>query len=120
MENELLSVEGGFFSPVICGKEVASTAVALDNLDKVDLFPIAAAEIDTGMLDHIDWLVLPDGDKSRYPGLLNKNSALLDAYVARGGKMIAWGAGAEHLPDGGVRCKDGAEVTRFLAAEADK
>ncbi len=110
----------GFFSPVICGKEVASTAVALDNLDKVDLFPIAAAEIDTGMLDHIDWLVLPDGDKSRYPGLIEKNSALLDAYVARGGKMIAWGAGAEHLPDGGVRCKDGAEVIGFLAAEAAK
>ena len=109
----------GFFSPVICGKEVAETAVALDKLQSVDLFPIAGEEIDTGMLDHIDYLVLPDGVSSRYSALKGKRE-LLDAYFSRGGKAVGWGAGAEHLPEGAVRCASGADTVKFLAGEAAK
>ena len=109
----------GFFSPVIRGKEVAETAVALDKQPGVDLFPIAGAEIDTGMLDHIDWLVLPDGIAKRYSALEGRRE-LLNAYFERGGKAVGWGAGAEQLPEGGVRCASGAETVKFLAAEAAK
>ena len=109
----------GFFSPVIRGKEVAETVVALDKLPSVDLFPIAGEEIDTGMLDHIDYLVLPDGVASRYSALKGKRE-LLDAYFARGGKAVGWGAGAEHLPEGAVRCASGADTVKFLAGEAAK
>jgi glutamine amidotransferase-like uncharacterized protein len=109
----------GFFSPVIRGKEVAETALALDALPSVDLFPIAGEEIDTGMLDHIDYLVLPDGVSSRYSALKGKRE-LLDAYFSRGGKAVGWGAGAEHLPEGAVRCASGADTVKFLAGEAAK
>lgn len=109
----------GFFSPVICGKEVAQTVVALDKLPSVDLFPIAAVEIDAGMLDHIDWLVLPDGVSARYSILKGKQD-LLNTYLARGGKVVGWGAGAENLPEGGVRCVSGAETVKFIANEAER
>ena len=109
----------GFYSPVICGTEVAKTAVALDNLKGIDLFPIAGEEIDTGMLDHIDWLVLPDGVASRYSSLKAKR-AFIDAFVARGGKLIGWGAGAKHLPANGKACATGAEVVNFLEVESGK
>ena len=38
--------------------------------------------------------------------------------AVRCGKAVGWGAGAEQLPEGGVRCASGAETVKFLAAEA--
>ena len=107
----------GFYSPVICGTEVARTVVALDNLKGVDLFPVAAQEIDSGMLDHIDWLVLPDGVDSRYSSLEGKKE-FVDAFLSRGGRMAGWGAGAKHLPDGGKKCASGKELVEFFKAES--
>ena len=109
----------GFYSPVICGTEVARTVVALDNLKGVDLFPVAAQEIDSGMLDHIDWLVLPDGVDSRYSSLEGKKE-FVDAFLSRGGRMAGWGVGAKHLPKDGKVCTSGADVVSFLEMEAAK
>ena len=104
---------------MICGTEVARTVVALDNLKGVDLFPVAAQEIDSGMLDHIDWLVLPDGVDSRYSSLEGKKE-FVDAFLSRGGRMVGWGAGAKRLPKDGKVCTNGADVVSFLEAESTK
>ena len=109
----------GFYSTVICGTEVAKTVVELDNLKGVDLFPIAAQEIDSGMLDHTDWLVLPDGVDFRYSSLRGKKE-IVDAFLSLGGGMAGWGAGAKHLPKDGKVCICGADVVSFLAEEAAK
>jgi hypothetical protein len=113
------ALSAGFYSPVICGTEVAKTVVALDNLKGVDLFPIAVEAIHSGMLDHIDWLVLPDGVASRYSSLKGEK-AFINAYLSRGGRMVGWGAGAKNLPKDGKVCANGADVVSFLEAEAAK
>lgn len=110
----------GVFSPVIQGTEVARTIVALDDLPEVDLFPIAAGEIDTGMLDHIDWLVLPDSSARRYGETYKKTADFIASYLARGGRMAGWGTGAKYLPDGAKKCASGKELVEFFKAESSR
>ena len=116
----LRALSVGLFSPVIQGTEVAQTIVALDNLPEVDLFPIAAPEINSGMLDHLDWLVLPDGGVKRYADMYKNKNDFIDAYLSRGGRMAGWGEGAKHLPDGGKKCASGKELVEFFKAESSR
>lgn len=116
--NRALTV--GFFSQVIQGKEVAKTIVALDNLREVDLFPIAEYEIDTGMLDHIDWFVLPDGTAKRYKSTYVKKTDFIKGFISRGGRIAAWGEGVKHLPKDGKACNSGDDLVRFFEAESQK
>ena len=108
----------GVFTPVIQGTEVARTIVALGNLPEVDLFPIAVPEIDSGMLDHLDWLVLPDGGARRYDERYKGRKDFFDAYLSRGGRMAGWGEGAKRLPDGAKKCASGKELVEFFKAES--
>ena len=110
----------GFFSPVIKGKEVAETVVALDNLHDIDLFPIAEYEINTGMLDHIDWLVFPDGIAKRYEASYGGKIEFFKRFIFRGGKMAAWGKGVKYLPQGGKACDSGEDLVEFFKTESLK
>ena len=116
----LRALSVGLFSPVIQGTEVAQTIVGLDNLPEVDLFPIAASEIDSGMLDHLDWLVLPDGGVRRYAETYKGKKDFIDDYLSRGGRMAGWGEGAKYLPDGAKKCASGKELVEFFKAESSR
>ncbi|MBO5941610.1 MAG: hypothetical protein J6R18_10495, partial [Kiritimatiellae bacterium] len=107
-------------SPVINGKEVAETVVALDNLHDIDLFPIAEYEINTGMLDHIDWLVFPDGIAKRYEASYGGKIEFFKRFIFRGGKMAAWGKGVKYLPQGGKACDSGEDLVEFFKTESLK
>jgi len=85
----------GWYSNAVAGKEVARAMLAVDALHGVDLFPIASDEIKAGMLDHVDMLVLPDGNAKFYGAKVTTDvCALITAFQSRGGEVISWGAGA--------------------------
>ena len=84
----------GWMTSAVAGLEPVRTMLAVDKMENVDLFPITASEIGRNMLDHVDVLVLPSGDKGFYKKALKGLAADLAAFVARGGKIVGWGAGA--------------------------
>ncbi len=85
----------GVFTPVIAGVDVARTILRIDEMRDVDLFPIDWDYMMHGMLDHVDVLVLPDGNAVSY----GKNKTVLEKYltgfVQRGGVLLGWGAGSK-------------------------
>ena len=88
--------------------------LAVDGMEGVDLFPITGSEIGRNMLDHVDVLVLPSGDKGFYRKGLMDLDADLAAFVARGGRIIGWGAGAKAGPAGTQAFPDAAATLAEL------
>ena len=85
----------GWYSNAVAGKEAAKTMLALDRMDGVDLFPMASDEILVGMLDHVDMLVIPDGNAKFYANKVKPEvRTLIAAFQNRGGRIVGWGAGA--------------------------
>ena len=86
----------GWYSNAVAGKDVAKTMLALDQMEGVDLFPMASDEILVGMLDHVDMLVVPDGNAKFYEKKVTPVvKTLISAFQSRGGRVIGWGAGAK-------------------------
>ena len=86
----------GWYSNAVAGKEVAKAMLALDRMEGVDLFPMASDEILVGMLDHVDMLVVPDGNAKFYKGKVKPEvKTLIAAFQSRGGRVIGWGSGAK-------------------------
>ena len=86
----------GWYSNAVAGKEVAKTMLAIDRLEGVDLFPMASDEILVGMLDHVDMLVIPDGNAKFYRSKMKPEvKTLIAAFQGRGGTVIGWGEGAK-------------------------
>ena len=86
----------GWYSNAVAGKDVAKAMLALDRMEGVDLFPMASDEILVGMLDHVDVLVVPDGNAKYYKGKMKPEvKTLIAAFQSRGGRIIGWGAGAK-------------------------
>lgn len=104
----------GFFTPVIAGVTAAQAILQLEATENIDLFPLAADEINRNMLDHVDVVVLPDGVTDWYGKYAKLLASSLEAFVARGGKVLAWGAGAKHLPRGGIACASFGELFAAL------
>ena len=85
----------GWYSNAVAGKETAKTMLALDRMEGVDLFPMASDEILVGMLDHVDMLVIPDGNARFYAKKVTPVvKTLISAFQSRGGLVIGWGEGA--------------------------
>ena len=85
----------GWYSNAVAGKETAKTMLALDRMEGVDLFPMASDDILVGMLDHVDMLVIPDGNAKFYEKKVTSAvKTLIAAFQSRGGRIIGWGAGA--------------------------
>ena len=86
----------GWYSNAVAGKDVAKTMLALDRMEGVDLFPMASDEILVGMLDHVDMLVIPDGNAKFYANKVKPEvRTLIAAFQSRGGRVVGWGAGAK-------------------------
>ena len=86
----------GWYSNAVAGKETAKAMLAIDRMEGVDLFPMASDEIKTGMLDHVDMLVVPDGNAKFYGNKVKPEvTTLIAAFQSRGGRIIGWGEGTK-------------------------
>ena len=90
-----------------------------------DIDPISAERISEGVLRHLDAVLVPDGLKSQTgkKGLYGDNAARTKEFLGRGGRVFAWGTGAEAARkyEPGVTCVADAESAlaslRAFAAE---
>ena len=105
------------------GVPVAKTFLRLAEHREFTVVPVAVSKISQMPLDKYAVIVFPDGigsanrDKEALKQL-KANDAKLKAFLARGGRILAWGRGAGHLEKskiGFVRAKDGAEAVALLA-----
>ena len=91
--------------------------------DKVETAPVAISKISRTPLDGCSAIVFPDGigsanrdrDAMKY---LGRDKDKLKAFLARGGKIVAWGRGAKHLKKAGVpftAASDGMEAADILS-----
>ena len=86
----------GWYSNAVAGKEPAKAMLAIDRMEGVDLFPMASDEILTGMLDHVDMLVIPDGNAKFYKNKVKPSvKTQIAAFQSRGGMVVGWGEGAK-------------------------
>ena len=104
------AISVGFLASGISGVETAATAVELSKEKDMDVEFIDIDGIKRRRLDHIDVLVVAS-DYSK------KNKYLEDAmkeFAAAGGKTVGFGAGADVLPAGGVKCQPRGAVAKAI------
>ena len=104
----------GWFTAGVSGTDPVRAMLTADSLPCADLFPITSSEVDRNMLDHVDVLVLPSGDMGFYKKGLRGIAPDLTAFVARGGRIIGWGAGAKAGPAGTQAFSDAAATVAEL------
>ena len=107
------------------GVEMAKLMQLLLVEREFDIDPISAERISEGALRHLDAVLVPNGEKSQSgkKGLYGDNLARTKEFLGRGGRVFAWGTGAEaarkYEPD--VTCVVDAEAAvaalRAFAAE---
>lgn len=105
----------GMFASGISGLETARTVLALDGLDGVDFFPLTSDEVAGNWLDRVDCLVLPDGNQKFYAKKLNgRTKELVESFAAAGGRVLAWGCGADFAPKGATIFPSGDALVGFV------
>ena len=95
------AISVGFLAKGIGGVETAETALALAAEKDFDLVLIDKDGIFQRRLDNIDVLVVSNGSAKKDETL----AAAIQAFAARGGKVIGFGAGCAALPEGGIACE---------------
>ena len=95
------AISVGFLAKGSGGVETAETALALAAEKDFDLVPIDKDGIFQRRLDNIDVLVASNGSAKKDATL----AAAIQAFAARGGKVIGFGAGCAVLPEGGIACE---------------
>ena len=107
----------GIYYHSAAGIDSARALVALDEDPGVDVVVLDELAVSRGQLDHVDALILPNGDPKnmeRYFAPFTRR--MMDDFVARGGKAFAWGAGAMCIPKGGTVCRDWRETVALASA----
>ena len=102
----------GFLTSFAASIELAEDVLALSRERDFDLVPINGDGIFTRALDHLDVLVVPSSSK----GLTPVSRRLIQAFAARGGKVVAYGTGVKLLPAGGTACASRQEVIPAIRA----
>ena len=96
------------------GVETAKLMQRLLVEGEFDIDPINAERISEGVLRHLDAVLVPNGEKSQSGkrGLYGDNLARTKEFLARGGRVFAWGTGAEAARkyEPGVTCMADAEA----------
>ena len=106
----------GWYSNAVAGKDVSRTMLEIDGMEGVDLFPMASDEILVGMLDHVDMLVIPDGNAKFYRSKVKPEvKTLIAAFQSRGGTVIGWGEGAKACAGLARDVKSSREAVRAIA-----
>ena len=103
------------------GVGVAKFMQRLINEKEFDITPINAALISDGAFRHLDAVLVPNGEKSAggKKGLYGNNAKRTKEFLARGGRVFAWGTGAEAARkyEPGVTCvADGEAALAALRA----
>ena len=96
----LRPVRVGFYGPAIVGKYCIRAMLALDRHPDLDVIFIDDFEIQRGMLDHLDVLVLPHGVETAYKGRFKRPffSGQIQNFIRRGALLLASGNAAQFLP----------------------
>jgi glutamine amidotransferase-like uncharacterized protein len=88
--NAFRPIRIAYYTAVLGNKEAIENALAIDASPATDLLTISNNDIDEGILDHSDVLVLSDGDMDLYVERLKPpHLAVINRFVDRGGFVIA-------------------------------
>ena len=108
----------GFMCDDSFGVETAKLIQKLVTEEEFDVIPLNKAQIAAGDLRRVDAVLAPDGTKSAKPGtgLYAANAGHTKEFLARGGRVFAWGSAAEAAKEyeSGVTCV--ADADAALAA----
>ena len=115
----------GFMCDDSLGVETARLVQRLVTEGEFDVIPLNKAQIESGLLRRVDAVLAPAGTGSEKPdvGLYGGNAARTREFLARGGRVFAWGSAAEAAKEreSGVTCVADAEAAlaalRAFAAE---
>ena len=115
----------GFMCDDSFGVETARLVQRLVTEGEFDVIPLNKAQIEEGYLHRVDAVLAPAGARSAKPevGLYALNAARTKEFIARGGRVFAWGSAAEAAKEReeGVTCVADAEAAlarlRAFAAE---
>jgi len=95
------SLRLGYFSPGIMERIGYIPAARLDALPHVDYRPVDDEILDRGELDHLDVLVIPEGDQPLLEQYMTKKTQLrplIERFARKGGLTISWGRSVKWLP----------------------
>ncbi len=115
----------GFVCDDSFGVETAQLVQRLVTEGEFDVIPLNSEQIKSGCLRRVDAVLAPAGAGSAKPevGLYGVNADRSKEFLARGGRIFAWGRGAEAAKEreSGVTCVSDAEAAlaalRAFAAE---
>jgi glutamine amidotransferase-like uncharacterized protein len=87
--NAFRPIRVAFYAAVLGSKTVIEDALAIDASPTTDLVPVSNNELDEGILDHSDVLVVPDGDMDLYAKkLTSPHRAVIERFADRGGFVV--------------------------------
>ena len=108
----------GFMSDASFGIETAKLVQKLVTDGEFDVKPLNRDIVAAGGLHHVDAVLLPDSAKKNNGALFKGNKKRTEEFIARGGKVVAWGAGSKTAKKSGVEgiayVKNGAEALEAL------
>ena len=115
----------GFMCDDSFGTETARLVQKLLREREFDVFPLMDQTVAEGELKHVDAVLAPanTGGANSEKGLYGRNVPILKDFLARGGRVYAWGVSAERAKkrESGVTAVENAEAAlaglRALAAE---
>lgn len=78
----------GFYTPCVAGIATAKRFLELDSDPSLVVIPIQYDDVTGGALNRLQELVLPAGNATEYNKVMEKLQPYLDAFTAKGGKII--------------------------------
>ena len=70
----------------------------LDRHPDIDLMLAGKADLNAGILDHVDVLVIPDAFDNKNIDFAKSNASALTAFMDKGGKLLVSGVEAKAFP----------------------
>ena len=90
-------VRVGYYSAAIVGKRCIREVLELDRERGIALSFVSATALSKRKLENLDVIIFSDGVAETYQALA-PHKKIVAAFMKRGGKVLASGNGAEHLP----------------------
>ena len=91
-------VRVGYYSPTIVGKRCIREVLELDRERDIELGFVSDADLKKRELKDLDVMIFSDGVKEAYRSLAPRRK-IVERFMKRGGRVLASGNGAEHLPE---------------------
>ena len=87
----------GYYSPTIVGKRCIREVLDLDRERGIALTFVSDVVLAKRKLENLDVMIFSDGVGEAYKSLASRRK-IIERFMARGGKVLASGNGAEQLP----------------------